>query len=154
MNKDNEQLDALENKVAKALGEDLKALFSPAGRTPDEVDRAVLDATRKRLVRPRRHRWRLVRAGAAAMAAVVLLAVVLNVTRDHVGRMHPAATATAPADIDHNGRIDILDAYKLARRLEGPGALEARWDLNADGQVDRADVDLVAFAAVRLDGGA
>jgi len=155
MHEDYEQFDALEKKVSGALGKDLKALFSPEGGVPGEVDRAVLDAARRRLVRPaRRRRLRLVWGGAAAaVAAAVLLAVVLNVTWDHRGQSPSGPAALLPADVDRNGRVDILDAYKLARRA-GAGEFEAAWDLNADGRVDRADVDLVALAAVRLDGGA
>ena len=58
-----------------------------------------------------------------------------------------------PADVDGNGRIDILDAYRLARHVEAAGSLDMRWDQNHDGAVNAADVDLVASAAVRLDKG-
>jgi hypothetical protein len=63
-------------------------------------------------------------------------------------------------DIDRNGRVDILDAFKLARQIESAGRTEANlslreqgWDMNGDGLVNRNDVDLVASAAVRLDKG-
>jgi len=59
----------------------------------------------------------------------------------------------AKVDIDRNGRVDILDAFKLARQLESGGRSEMRWDINGDGVVDRSDVDTVAFVAVRLDKG-
>jgi len=49
--------------------------------------------------------------------------------------------------------VDILDAFKLARHVESAGAVEAKWDFNADGLVNRKDVDAVASAAVRLDKG-
>ena len=65
-----------------------------------------------------------------------------------------AGDATSPArgvgkDIDGDGRIDIRDAFMLARQIERGGRRPA-WDFNGDGVVDRADVDLVAMAAVRL----
>jgi hypothetical protein len=49
--------------------------------------------------------------------------------------------------------VDILDAFKLARQIESAGPTEKNWDINGDGLVDRHDVDMVAFAAVRLDKG-
>ena len=56
-------------------------------------------------------------------------------------------------DIDRNGRVDILDAFKLARHIESAGRTETEWDFNGDGLIDRSDVDVVANAAVRLDKG-
>jgi len=82
------------------------------------------------------------------------------------GMSNPQSTSPVPAegraDVDGNGRVDILDAFQLARRIEtrGPadptrsGAADTQWDLNGDGRVDKDDVSLVASAAVRLDKGA
>ena len=53
-------------------------------------------------------------------------------------------------DFDRNGRVDILDAFGLARGLEGTAAPGPEWDLDGNGIVDRRDVDLMAMAAVRL----
>jgi hypothetical protein len=53
-------------------------------------------------------------------------------------------------DVDGNGRVDVLDAFKLARFVESPGGADMQWDINGDGTVDSADVDAVAFSAVRL----
>lgn len=144
------------------LAEDLKGLFETDLAVPGEVDRAVLDRARRRLTRRGRWlwwpRWAAV-AGAAA--AVILFAVVLKTgvspVSDTENRsaapLSKAAVASLSGDIDLNGRVDILDAFKLARHVESGGAVEAEWDLNADGSVNRKDVDVVAFAAVRLDKG-
>ena len=65
------------------------------------------------------------------------------------------ARRAAPADIDGDGRVNILDAYQLAKslgagRLAGPGA--PGWhDVNDDGAMNRLDVDAVAYLAVRLE---
>lgn len=61
-----------------------------------------------------------------------------------------ALTAPPREDFDRNGRIDILDAFGLARRLEEAAAPGLEWDLNGDGGVDSRDVDLMAMAAVRI----
>ena len=55
--------------------------------------------------------------------------------------------------IDGSGRVDILDAWALARRLRAPANGGAGMDVNGDGRVDRGDVDAVAMVAVRLDRG-
>ena len=52
------------------------------------------------------------------------------------------------ADVDQNGRVDILDAFALARRIQQGAA--GGFDLNGDGVVDKLDVDFVAAQAVRL----
>ncbi|MEW6249270.1 MAG: hypothetical protein AB1716_01370 [Planctomycetota bacterium] len=51
------------------------------------------------------------------------------------------------------GRVTILDAFALARRLKAAEALAARDDHNGDGLVDRRDIDALALAAVRLTNG-
>src|SRR6185369_1280179 len=53
-------------------------------------------------------------------------------------------------DINRDGRVDVLDAFALARRIETGGTLDPRWDINGDGRVDRADVNVIAARAVNL----
>ena len=52
------------------------------------------------------------------------------------------------SDVDLNGRVDILDAFAMARQLRD-GSGEAR-DFNHDGRFDKLDIDLVAREAVKL----
>lgn len=82
-------------------------------------------------------------------------AVVTNASGPRRGPAPPTAPAPLPAsvDIDGNGRVDILDAFALARRIRSGAALREEWDFNGDGRVDRGDADVVALAAVRLDRG-
>jgi len=63
-----------------------------------------------------------------------------------------AVLGRSPADVNGDGRVDVIDAYVLARSLEG-GRPAAQWDQNHDGRVDRTDVDRIAFAAVSLRSG-
>ncbi len=101
-------------------------------------------------------------AGLAAAAAIVF-AVWFNIPGDLQREQGPLAS-TDPArnnktqhaltgDVNGDGRIDILDAYLLQRRLETAGRLEAAWDLTRDGQVDGADVSAIAAESVKLEGG-
>ena len=52
------------------------------------------------------------------------------------------------------GRVGILDAFAMARRIERRLPIEAGRDFNRDGAANRKDVDLAAMAAVRIDEGA
>lgn len=146
-------------KISRRLGTHLEELFKPPVGVPPEVDRAILDRAYKHFRqvpaengRRKVHRtwfWR-----AAAAAAVIILAFSLDLTTRVERRAERSASGTMQAaDIDQNGRVDILDAFKLARQIESAGPTEKNWDINGDGLIDRGDVDVVAFAAVRLDKG-
>ncbi len=176
MTEHNGQFDDLERQISDGFRADLKALFEPVASVPPQVDKVILGQARRHFTRPRRIilrvRWA---AGIAAAAAVVAVGVVLynaggptlfraaesrldpHITAQRISPEMPAALpavgAGGRADVDSNGRVDILDAFRLARHIESRGRIEATWDLNGDGRVDRADVDAVAFAAVRLDKG-
>lgn len=155
--------EKLDSRISTALAEDLKGLFEPVSSVPPEVDRAVLDRAGRRLTRGFRHRLRPRWAAAAgAAAAVIIVAVILQTnllpTTDSPKEVSPvlsqADSSRTSADIDLNGRVDILDAFKLARNIESGASLKPEYDFNADGAIDRKDVDSIAFAAVRLDKGA
>jgi hypothetical protein len=156
-----------DSRVAGKLSAELNALFEPRLPVPPEVDRAVLDRAHEHFVRlqsteggQRRFRWvGLWRIAAAA--AVIILAFSLDLTKKPKPTTNSSVVAEARAiDIDRNGRVDILDAFKLARHIESVGRTKANLslrrqglDMNGDGLVNRDDVDLVALAAVRLDKG-
>ena len=148
----------LDLRIPSKLSADLNALFEPRVGVPPEVDRAVMDRAHKHFAplqsgkggRLRVHwAWRI-----AAAAAIIIFAFSLNLTK----QTGPATdrfslSETQAVDIDRNGRVDILDAFKLARHIESGGPAETEWDINGDGLIDRGDVDVVALAAVRLDKG-
>lgn len=146
----------LDLRVSSKLSADLSALFKSDASVPPEVDRAVMDRAYRQLVR-RHWRHRLLRwaAPAAAAAAVIIFVFLLELpkTKRSALTVTRSDLVAAQADIDLNGRVDILDAFKLARRIESAGRLEMKWDINGDGKVNRSDVDYVALAAVRLDEG-
>ncbi len=156
MTENNRQFDDLDRHVADRLREDLRGLFEPPGAVPARVDKIILDQAHRRLAQPRRLiirlRWA---AGTAAAAAVIALAVILYQGPNHqLPIISYRSAAGGRADIDANGRVDILDAFQLARRIEAHGPTVPQWDVNGDGRIDKDDVNLVASAAVRLDKGA
>jgi hypothetical protein len=158
MNERKEHFDKnLDLKISPEFTEDLNALFEPKLSIPPEVDRVILDKAHQHFDKKHwRHRvfhhirlWKV-----AAAAAVIILAFSLNLTQKSGPPTSPLELVKARAvDIDENGQVDILDAFKLARYVESAGKADKKWDINGDGLVDRADVDLVAKAAVRLDKG-
>jgi hypothetical protein len=158
MTEKNEYFDEdLDFRVPSKLPADLKALFKPQFGVPPGVDRAVMDRANKHFValqsgkgRRRIHwGWRI-----AAAAAVVIFAFSLDLTKQAgPTKIRSPLSKTQAVDIDRNGRVDILDAFKLARHIETNSPPEKAWDINGDGRIDRSDVDIVAHAAVRLDKG-
>jgi len=146
-----------EPAAPQALRDDLNALFRAEASVPAEVDQLVMSMARQhfaRRIRPRRAlRW--IAAGTAA-AAVLLVALFLTTHHapQHVTPGEPTLTSAERAeDIDQNGRVDILDAFALARHIQTQDASKTQWDINGDGIVDRHDVDRIAMAAVALERG-
>ncbi|MCL5281723.1 MAG: dockerin type I domain-containing protein [Planctomycetes bacterium] len=166
MTENNRQFDDMDRQVSDRLRQDLRGLFEPPGAVPTRVDKIILNQAKKRLAQPHRLiirlRWA---AGITAAAAAVTIGVIL-LNPPSVIMSPPALTggrnpqSTSPvlaegrADVDANGRVDILDAFQLARSIEARGPVAPQWDLNGDGRIDKDDVNLVALAAVRLDKGA
>ena len=109
----------------------LRRLAPPAPAVPADVDARLLAAART----PRRRVPPVLRFALplAAAAAVVLW-------------LWPRAV---PGDLDRDGRVDVVDAYLLAVRVEH-GEAGRDFDLNGDGGVDRRDVEHVAALAVRV----
>ena len=168
-------------RIPSKLSADLNALFQPQVGVPPEVDRAVMDRAHKHFagIKPGHgklwrgrpglaSRWHL--AGGkkqgqdalathwawriAAAAAIIIFAFSLDLTKQTGPATDRFSLSKAQAaDIDRNGRVDILDAFKLARHIETAGSTETKWDFNGDGLIDRSDVDVVALAAVSLDKG-
>lgn len=156
-------------EAGQKLSGDLKALFEPEGPVPAGVDRAVMDKVNRHFVRRRPRRLLRWIGPAAAAAAVIAFVVMFDMGKERkvsdavapaleLGGKY-ALTASQPAsgvdevDIDRSGRVDILDAFKLARHIKAVERPEMKWDINGDGLVNRKDVDVLAFAAVRLSKG-
>lgn len=143
MSKENEKFDNQQKlNLSEKFSEDIKRIYSSSAPVPPEIDRAILYKASQKFARPRK-RLHLLRwiGPVAAAAAIVIFAFVFT-------------NQSTPADIDRNGRVDILDAFKLAKHIQSESELNKKWDINGDGFVNQQDVDSVALAAVSLNKGA
>ncbi len=132
----------------------LAALKEPTPRrvfVPPTIDEAVLRAAREHLAQPPRIGLRLIRSwlawpalATACLALAGLIYLLVSPPR--------SAPQFAIEDLNHDGKVDILDAFQLARELQA-GKANRVDDLNHDGVVDRRDVDLIATHAVKLEKG-
>jgi Dockerin type I domain len=157
----------------------LRQLPSAPVFVPPTVDEALMKAARRQLGRPDKKRpvwfrlmpWTVATAG---LAAAILLAYphakeffgsgpstfsrsAKGVQR---GSENTAESAIPPQrqglanvreDLNHDGKVDILDAFMLAKKLQGAPVLERTLDLNGDGVVDQRDVEIIAVHAVSLE---
>ena len=144
--------------LPKRLADDLVGLYSPPQPVPRDMDDDILFAARRRLTETRRTRhWGHIAVAAAAIALVFGAQHLMQPPRPLPDIQLPVADQTQIAsrrDIDHSGRVDILDAFALARMIRSGEETQARWDINGDGVVDQADVDAIANSAVQINGGA
>lgn len=151
------------------LVEQLREATSHPVFVPDEIDQRVLSEASKHLSRqaaPRRHL--LIRrlapiAAAACLALAFFVILATNATSqstssptvatnsDVSGESEFSVSLPQAGDIDADGVIDIVDALMLSKRLGD----SKRWpDLNADGVVNEADVDLLVMQIVYVSEGA
>ena len=91
--------------------------------------------------------WAAAAAGIAIVAGLAWLG-----GRGSAPEAPPFSGIARADDVNRDGRVDVLDAFALARAVDA-GEGRPAWDFNRDGAVDRADVDAVALAAVSLGGG-
>jgi hypothetical protein len=132
----------------------LKRLPQEPVFVPPTVDESVLRAARRHLERPQTGRvsWFRIMPWAAAAAAMVLLGTLPRLSRQPAPKPGPGSVF-AQRDLNHDGRVDILDAFALATQLKQGGARDLRLDVNGDGVVDDRDVATIAARAVKLEPG-
>ena len=134
------------NNLPPKLNADLSRAVDRRVDIPAEIDAVMLAMGRKYAAHRRRFRyWRATIGGVAAAAMLLLGWLLWPVQPKPAAQV--ASTAVSPMDLDGSGRVDILDAYALAKQLPNGR------DINGDGKVDQADVDAIAKAAVDLKGG-
>ncbi len=144
-----EDIDSELNQLESRLGDELRGeLRSLEVEAPADADSAARAVVRNRAAEIRRAAFRSRRYWPAWAAAAALLL--------GLGSWLALSSTRRPlrGDVDGSGRVDIVDAYLLARRLETQGELEKHWDLTGDGRVNVSDVTAVAERSVSLSEGA
>jgi hypothetical protein len=127
----------------------LKAMRAERVFVPPSLDEAILRRARQqlepapaRIPSPWWRAWMPWVAAAASLCLVMVVGWLATSRTPHV--------ASVPEDVNGDGQVDVLDAFQLARELEAGKPAARSLDLDQDGVVDRADVELIARHAVRL----
>ena len=115
---------------------------------PPAIDRAILKTAERQFSPAVRGRSRRVWwwTGLATASAVVVAFTLVTSQWQRV-----AKGRFAVEDVNHDGQIDILDAFALARQVKQGSASDKRLDFNGDGVVDEKDVAAIAARAVKLE---
>jgi len=147
MSADSENQSSEEFELPPSLRDKLKSAHEvPA--VPAELSARLLTAAKAsyaiRVRRRRMLRWSALIGSAAAIIILSLLFFLPN----HSSTQHLAQIS----DVNHDGHVDILDAYVVAKAISTGGKLDPAWDVNHDGVVDQKDVDWIAAAAVNVTG--
>ena len=135
-----------ELQVPAKFADALRDLQKERVFVPQQVDARILAEARAHLRQNKSKIVLLPRLIAVAAAFILLCAIA------YVFLPHGTATKTfAAEDINHDGEVNILDAYALARKVESGTPVNA--DFNQDGHVDKADAEAIATDVVKLEKG-
>ena len=168
--KNDQEFHDSELRLPEEIRSGLKNRYGPVPDVPSEIDRAILADARlhfeqsrginRRLATRRRiSTWQWTAIASTIAAACVAFVVwrpqsprqqnesflAMDAIESTEARLNDSGLST---DIDLNGRVDILDAFAMARQIRD-GDSQAR-DFNQDGRFDQLDIDLVAREAVKL----
>jgi hypothetical protein len=161
---DNMEFDEIGQELPDAVKAALRKRFGPVPDVPSSIDQAILADARRHfeqhgpaaLRSTKRRRvsvWKWTAIGSTVAAACVFFFAMTP--RQPNQAVNIAATSDAPvpgekltSDVDRNGRVDILDAFAMARDMRH-GRSGFR-DINHDGLFDQLDIDMVAREAVKL----
>ncbi len=157
----NQEFDDSDDGLPGVIGSAIKNRYGPIPAVPPDVDNAILADARQHLstrhpfiARQRRMgSWQWAAIATTVAAAAVMCVVWLPNQTGQDGAVQMASdTASAVdndviSDVDQNGRIDILDAFTMARQIQSG---ERTHDINSDGRFDKLDVELLAQRAVML----
>lgn len=129
------------------------ALKEPSARrvfVPPTVDAALLRTARQHFAKPQPTLAHLLRSWllwpTVTTACIALVSLAYFASRS-------TPQQYAREDVNHDGRVDILDAFQLARKTQSGEKPTREADLNQDGLVDRRDAERIAAHAVKLEKG-
>jgi hypothetical protein len=133
---------------AKLLG-GLRQLANQSVFIPPATDESILLAARRHLSKPARavRRWTILIPAFGLAAVIALLTILWHGVGHHRSAEQPEFSRE---DINHDGQVDILDAFALAREIKTSTKPPSGMDVNGDGVVDEKDVETIATRAVKL----
>jgi hypothetical protein len=151
-NADNNQPRADEAPAPPKLVSALKRVRPAPPFIPPTLDEAILRVAQRHLRQPEpaRLNWLRLMPWLAGATAIVLLAVFPPALKRMASSPVPGSRPVRE-DLNHDGRVDILDAFALARQLKARRTPSLQLDINGDGVVDERDVAAIASRAVRLE---
>ena len=146
-NSNDRDRENLEFQAPARLVRGLQRLQNKPLFVPGAIDETILRRARQQFSKATKKKWRWpILIPSFGLAAAILLALALW-SRPHT---QTPTGQFAREDVNHDGKVDILDAFALARQLndraKGPSAV----DMNGDGVLDERDVELIAAQAVSL----
>lgn len=140
--------DEADLQAPTKLVDSLKRLREPRLFIPATLDETILRPARQRLEKARRPApWLRFLPWLAAATTAIVLAIAIPRFVAKPGN------SFAKEDLNRDGRVDILDAFALARTLKAGAFANPQLDLNGDGVVDDRDVAVLAAHAVSLQKG-
>lgn len=168
--KDDMEFEEINEELPDALKAALRKRFGPVPDIPSNIDLSILADARRHFeqhgpaaLRLRKRRrvslWQWTAIGSTVAAACVLFFAIQTQPpqpKNSFAARSNAASADAELvgdigltkDVDLNGRVDILDAFAMARQIRsGQNKL---YDMNHDGRFDQTDIDIVARESVKL----
>ena len=172
MDMQNEQHKDEELEAPPKLVAALKQLPRESVFVPPTLDEALMKSARQHLGPAENKRptwlrlmpWTVATAGLAAAVLLVFphatqflgFGQATKVARRGLespsrSRIQPQGLAYSREDLNRDGIVDILDAFMLARKLQGASSVDPNLDVNGDGVVDHRDIETIAAHAVSLE---
>lgn len=158
--KNDKDSDEIDDTLPETVKSALSVRYGAVPSVSSEIDESVLADARRHFEqhgpwshRPARRRkisaWQWT-AIASTIAAACAAIVVWQPAEMSDESFTDATKVQDPegSDVDQNGRVDILDAFALARQMrDGVGSGH---DINHDGRFDQLDIEIVARESVKL----
>jgi hypothetical protein len=147
--RENENLEAPPGLIAALKRSQKSPIF-----IPPTVDEAILRSARRHLTgqSQRQFRWPLFFRWSVATALAVAFLLVVAPRFARKSGLTPDAVFVR-GDLNHDGQVDILDAFALARELKLGMPRNLQLDINGDGIVDERDLATLSARAVSLEKG-
>jgi hypothetical protein len=155
---DNDMMDDLE-KIAGLF----KAARPYPNEIPESVDNFMLGHIKERSREIRRdrkvvHLFPRYKWAATAVMGVLICVVSINllyekdkptekILSNHITDVSAVQSAK---DIDGNGKVDIIDAYLMSKKITNQAVTSKQLDMNMDGLINNEDIDDIAYTAVSL----